>query len=24
MKLEDFAKLNKGNTNIDKPLYDDW
>ena len=23
MKLEDFAKLNKGNTNIDKPLYDD-
>jgi len=23
MKLEDFAKLNEGNTNIDKPLYDD-
>jgi len=23
MQLEDFAKLNKGSTNIDKPLYDD-
>jgi len=23
MKLEDFAKLNEGTTNVDKPLYDD-
>jgi hypothetical protein len=23
MKLEDFAKLNKGNTNIDKAIYND-
>jgi hypothetical protein len=23
MKLEDFAKLNEGNTNIDKAIYND-